>query len=820
LKKLFGLIFVFALILSGCEGNNNDNQEIKQKLSEIQVPQEIQETQETQKISPVQLSLTTVSDLKKKYKEEEKQQFVTPLYNVNYNQVFTLKFKSNIYSTNAFPHNEEEIAELFTQDDEERFNKSIVTVHTDAKCLYESEVSTYEKVKNPDASQSVLTVSSSDPVLTSFDSTRDKENSWGNAPIYYICINYDLDAKTPTKLDKPMIIPFTIKSPLPSPNASYHIDAEGRYKLVWNTVKGAKKYNVYNVMSMNNAEEINGAEQGYKYTNPYLIGTVTDTEFQDFASNGDQGLLYVGDEPDSYKRKAIIAQNMAVEGDFYVTAVDANGNESNFSPAVSTFHLSKTLVTGMEELHELYYLGFQTIDELPKKIKLTTIDRATFLERDLIYEDDVQYDKDGFALIPYKVRGTAISGTTLVYSFDTQKWSDFLHNQDTREHSNGGLVEPETVMEYAPDSFIVDNSKNTSDDLIERLRAKTQKQLDEGNKEYVPLTEAADGYKINADSALEEYLALNLIAANENVSLKAFPEALIINFLVDTLQKVIYQNPLILDIESYGFDYNTSTLYIGYSESRDEITKKQKEIMKEAHQIISQIITNEMSDDEKRQAIYDYLNDHAKYDDAALKNAEKNNFYTVDKEYNDSFSAYGIIVNKVGVCASYAATYKMLSDLAGLESIVVTGYLGGVPHAWNKVEIDGKWYNVDSTNNGTNTGVPYLLYNSDDETADDLEFAFNKKYWTDEGLKQFASKDSSLDYYKRKGLEVNTSAEYKKVFLEFLKGNDKTFIVRLNDDVSEDDVMQVIRIVYDQSPNVKIENAEISGLLRYFIWIN
>ncbi|MOA16581.1 hypothetical protein D3C78_1368020 [compost metagenome] len=198
-------------------------------------------------------------------------------------------------------------------------------------------------------------------------------------------------------------------------------------------------------------------------------------------------MLYVGDEPDDYRRKATIAQNMMVQGEYYVTAVDENGNESNFSPAVSTFNLSKTLVTGMKELHELYYSGFETIDDLPRKIKLTAIDEATTLERDLIYENHIEYDKDGFALIPYKVKGTAISGTTLVFTLDTQKWSDFLQNQDTRDHSNGGLVEPENVMDYAPDSSIIDNS-NKGDDLIEHQKENTQQQLDEGNKEYVPQT--------------------------------------------------------------------------------------------------------------------------------------------------------------------------------------------------------------------------------------------------------------------------------------------------------------------------------------------
>ena len=52
------------------------------------------------------------------------------------------------------------------------------------------------------------------------------------------------------------------------------------------------------------------------------------------------------------------------------------------------------------------------------------------------------------------------------------------------------------------------------------------------------------------------------------------------------------------------------------------------------------------------------------------------------------------------MCASYSAAFKLLADSAGLESIVVTGYLdGSVPHAWNKVKLDDEWYIVDATNN-------------------------------------------------------------------------------------------------------------------------
>lgn len=67
----------------------------------------------------------------------------------------------------------------------------------------------------------------------------------------------------------------------------------------------------------------------------------------------------------------------------------------------------------------------------------------------------------------------------------------------------------------------------------------------------------------------------------------------------------------------------------------------------------------------------------------------------VDERFYDSFTAYGILMDGVGVCAGYSAAFKLLADAAGIESIVVTGYLdGSLPHAWNKVRIDGEWYIV------------------------------------------------------------------------------------------------------------------------------
>lgn len=49
-------------------------------------------------------------------------------------------------------------------------------------------------------------------------------------------------------------------------------------------------------------------------------------------------------------------------------------------------------------------------------------------------------------------------------------------------------------------------------------------------------------------------------------------------------------------------------------------------------------------------------------------------------------------------CAGYAKSMQYLCDKAGIVSMVVTGETStGQTHAWNVVDVDGKWYNLDAT---------------------------------------------------------------------------------------------------------------------------
>lgn len=103
-------------------------------------------------------------------------------------------------------------------------------------------------------------------------------------------------------------------------------------------------------------------------------------------------------------------------------------------------------------------------------------------------------------------------------------------------------------------------------------------------------------------------------------------------------------------------------------------------------------------DYERVHAIHDYICSTVEYDD------ELYNKYlsgaSVKKEH-DSFNIVGVLVNKKAVCDGISKAFSLLCGIEGIASARIVGEyaINGKysAHAWNKVEITGKWYNVDCT---------------------------------------------------------------------------------------------------------------------------
>ncbi|MDQ7821240.1 MAG: transglutaminase domain-containing protein [Candidatus Eremiobacteraeota bacterium] len=101
---------------------------------------------------------------------------------------------------------------------------------------------------------------------------------------------------------------------------------------------------------------------------------------------------------------------------------------------------------------------------------------------------------------------------------------------------------------------------------------------------------------------------------------------------------------------------------------------------------------------EKARAIFWWIAAHIDYDVAMYRS----------RKFGD-LSAEGVLRRRTAVCEGYAALFRKLAILSGLECAKVTGYAKGAilekkdesgsdtNHAWNAVKIDGKWRLVDAT---------------------------------------------------------------------------------------------------------------------------
>lgn len=168
-------------------------------------------------------------------------------------------------------------------------------------------------------------------------------------------------------------------------------------------------------------------------------------------------------------------------------------------------------------------------------------------------------------------------------------------------------------------------------------------------------------------------------------------------FLYDTLgldYQKYYSNGVALfmfkkvqDIENNAGSHSVYAIYY-YAYNTYEQLSLQEEVINDAIDAFSG------TDYDKIYAAHEYLRSRSSYND--------NGSYMVQ-------TAYGALVNKEAVCEGYAKAYKILLNAMGIECDVVIN----AEHAWNVVQLEGKWYLVDVTNDDTNNGLMYFLLGAD-----------------------------------------------------------------------------------------------------------
>lgn len=111
---------------------------------------------------------------------------------------------------------------------------------------------------------------------------------------------------------------------------------------------------------------------------------------------------------------------------------------------------------------------------------------------------------------------------------------------------------------------------------------------------------------------------------------------------------------------------------------------------------------------------------------------------------------YGGLIEGKAICAGYALILHEALKYVGLKSQYVIGFIPGKDgHAWNQVQIDGKWYNTDSTWDSQKFQISrryeYMLLNDEDFNQTHGHFSSNRTK-TEHKCK------SRFDYSKIQGL--------------------------------------------------------------------
>lgn len=750
------LLLAIVLVLSGCGGNAKQPSESETEDEQTTQQAETDDTDtetdtgqsEPEADSSSGADTALVEELKKKYSAADKNEYDGNVIKVKRDQAVEIKIGYDLWASDTSPYD----SFVIYQDAELKFPIEVSSMDFDP--------ATGTLIIKPPFS-GVAEIMDSDGVDLSHLSgnylSGDDESGWGTLSQYYLKSSVNLE--TGEALPAPVITVIKVEAEIPqAPQLVFDQLEDGYARFSWKAVPGAEGYLLF---------RINKDDEGlWSYCKAFADvkgtewtseGTANEFEGKILSLNYDFVQFFISEdtkewieEGDGGFLKEFALDDMAYNeywDEYYgVIAYNANGC-SPISNLISAMDVSHMLPQEKASNSNEGFFGISGVPDLPAIMNVTMCDGSR-AQKVLIYDFE-NYEKDeeyNVIRIKAKALQTPFIEELSVYEVNWDTLDADLAAVKKRQEeliNKGGNVAPSLTIDEGTPS----KSEDAKPEANEPEEAEPEPEAKAEPEDTKPSQSGRKEVKITANSAMSEYIAMNMLETKGAINLSAFPESADTEQVVDAFFEAQYQNPLILGVQGGSLDTEKRVLYVEYDFPRQVTAAKQQEIQKRVEEITDEIISDGMTDVEKEMAINAWLCENAVYDDGALENAEKYSFTQVDEDFYDSFTAYGILSEGVGVCASYSASFKLLADAADLESIVVTGYLeGSVPHAWNKVKLDDNWYIVDATNNDNDTIENALLNLSDRAAYGTL--VENEKFAMDGSLVNYAARDEKQEYYR------------------------------------------------------------------------
>lgn len=274
----------------------------------------------------------------------------------------------------------------------------------------------------------------------------------------------------------------------------------------------------------------------------------------------------------------------------------------------------------------------------------------------------------------------------------------------------------------------------------------------------------------------------------------------------------VNKRPRQMDVESsdqlfYALQYGYKPICKA-SSSAESIYNKAKTVLRE-------ICSDSMSDMEKVRAIYNWMVENVYYDHYIVKQTSITNSYENWTKYQ-SWYAEGVFDNNVAVCDAYAKAFVIMANIEGIPCVRIVAEKEGAGHAWNKVYIDEKWYNIDSTFANIGLTVGNKNYEAMDETNFLLsdEQKYNYYGYTQLNFKEIIADkeydifvDRKFDYLGEKIDLYSISDDDTKNALKYINNKVKTRIDD-GDFVLGDYISFEMKFVFGTTDTAVVEYAQ------------
>ena len=756
------------------------------------------------------LDYDSILELQLKYAEQEPYEYTEPMYNLENNHTFTYEIGEKFYDVSEY-----DAFKVYSDSNLENFVD--ITIEED----YDTNT---------------LTISPN--LVFRYEKTEDigSDGTWGSRSKFWL-VQY-LDTETGEELEKPLVTVFSIAQEMNTPTLKQSVGGDGYYKLSWSSVEGADYYEVYEY------------DSGLDYATLAVTTENLECSNADFSDVQDYRERF----KEKYKDTEIDVDTQRIMNHFlddgytfFVVAKSNDGKHSGMSNECNPQDIMNQIPVSQNWDFQTEYTGSDIL-ALPAYVDIDMMDGSVGKYLIEYHGATVNLLEDGTIMVQPSIKNLPIAMWPVKLTgvdYDTfMAQADKLTQRGDELEAKTGTASQDMDIPFVPDSQepvigIDDRIEEDADDEIEEdtddeieedaddeIEDKMDDNIDDSMEDdsdnevndsetvttagiELPANVAETVY---ANSSLSEWIAWNLLAHNETISLEGFNEASDTEKLEDALLEAYKQNPLCGTLDAIAYDYETNSIVVNYVQSKEEQQAMQQDSLKKAAEIADTIITKDMSDYEKEVAINQYLCDNAQYNQQIMDYINEDGTISQEavKEFANSFTPYGVLVENLGVCESYAEAFQLVAREAGLESIIVTGTLDGVNHEWNRVQLDDKWYTLDVTNND-NEFVSNALCNLSDEVASEI-LKENDVTLINDYIQRYTADDMKNEYYTVNGLYTEDAQKAKEMLAEGLKENGKA-VVRMDNSFGNTSVDEIVQAAVNDAQKGSVMYYSFANVL-------